>query len=384
MEQLFSRGTATQPDEMPETDEPESTVLANTANPVIIAGESTPVAVTEPPIVTDILPIDAVESGSSAIPIPPTTAAETRSEREKTGPKIWDRRTMSAAAESTVHRLKRALSADSNADLATVDPLTRQHPVRVRVDGLVHEAEELLESGEFQDAKVLAERAANLATTVALDYLPNEERPDDLLQKIVTAIDERDRAPSVTADGPSLPVLELPRDNIKPQAVAEEIIPPVETATVKAVRKNHTMSVVAANRPALLSLPTLPTERTPSPTDLVVMGSIMEVAETPKLIDPVTAVGIAAPSAIGARLRANSEAGPLLVPSESRPVPPQVAEVSPLPAYTSAVAPRAATLATDAPTFTFVWNDLWPLWGLAIVAGIVSLALLARRWVTGH
>lgn len=385
MSQLFSREAPTPPAATAKIDEPESTVLANTANRTTTAEESPLAAVTEPPVSTEILPLDATEGGSATLTVPPATATEVRPERERSGPKIWDRRAMSAAAESTVHRLKRALSADSDADVVNVDPITRQDPVRVRVDGLVHEAEDLLEAGDLQDAKVLAERAVELAATVTLDYLPTEERPDDLLQKIVTAIDERDRAPSIGGDTPTLPVLTVPRENLPLNVGDESLAPPLESATVITQDEPSPMSLVAANRPGLLSVPLTPSRESDSPSSLVVMDRIAdEGIETPLAIDPVTAVGLAAPSATGARLRMNRDAGPLLVAAENRPVPPQVAEVSPLPAYTATAAPRPESLATDAPTFTFVWADLWPLWGLAVVVGIVSLMLLIRRCIAGH
>lgn len=380
MDQLFSR----HPDK-PATDtaldeEPGSTVVANTATPVVTSEDSLAATVTEPQKNSSSPIVEEITEGPHLAVNHRATADEPRHERERPIPKIWDRRMMSAAAENTVHRLKRALSADSDNTQTTADGTAQQQqPVRVRVDGLVQEAEELLESGDLQDAKVVAERAADLAATVALDYLPNEERPDDLLQKIVAAIDDRDRAPIGAGEVTGAPILALPADAPVEDSTSERPFSLEIPAEITPSR-----SVVAANRPALLSTPL--TEITASaPASLVEMSPVLgELNETPEAIDPVTAVGLAAPLATGNRLRQNRDAGPLLGSPEARPVLPQIAEVSPLPAYTATAAPRAENLATDAPKFTFLWNDLWPLWGLAIVIGIVGGALLMRRLVTGH
>lgn len=379
MDQLFSRHPEKPATDVAVDDEPGSTVVANTATLVVTNEDSLAATVTEPQKSSSPPTGDDSTAGPNLVVSHHSPSEEPRHDRERPMPKIWDRRMVSAAAENTVHRLKRALSADSDTNQDQSDGVAQQQPVRVRVDGLVQEAEELLQSGELQDAKVIAERAADLAATVALDYLPNEERPDDLLQKIVAAIDDRDRAPIGAGEVTGAPILALPADAPVEDATAERPFSLEIPAEITPSR-----SVVAANRPALLSTPL--TEITASaPTSLVEMSPVLgELNETPEVIDPVTAVGLAAPLATGNRLRQNRDAGPLLGGPEARPVLPQIAEVSPLPAYTATAAPRAENLATDAPKFTFLWNDLWPLWGLAIVIGIVGCALLMRRLVTGH
>ncbi|HET6424862.1 MAG TPA: hypothetical protein VFG20_14325 [Planctomycetaceae bacterium] len=376
MEQLFSRGPTGSEADVLEAAEPESTVSANTATTVVTLEDAAPVTITEPLLDSAGIQSEPV-ADTSVMPGQSRVTVEPRPEREKPGPKIWDRRTVSAAAENTVSRLRKALSTDGDANLAVGDLQNREHPVRVRVDGLVHEAEELLESGEIHDAKVLAERAVELAGAVGLNYLPTEERPEDLLQKIVAGIDERDRAPVVNVDGTPLPVLTLPP--AEAEAKRTELTP----AIVETARTEIVFGAVAANRPALLSAPSVGVES--SDGGLVVMGPISnDLTEPPVPVDPVTAVGLAAPSATGTRLRMDRDAGPLLTAAESQPVPPQIADVAPLPAYSTVVAPRPTTLATDAPKFTFIFADLWPLWGLAIVIAVVGAMLAARRWLTGH
>jgi hypothetical protein len=379
MGHFFNRAPSSPAVETVEKHEPESSVSANIATPVLTDEEEGRISIAQAETTPRPMPAGEGQILASA----DRSATDDRPEKEPSGPKIWDRRMMSAAAEGTVNRLKRALSSDSHADTPSNDPFSRQHPVRVRVDGLVHEAEELYAAGELQDAKVLAERATELAEVLALDFLPNEERPEELLRKIVAAIDDLDRAPAASterlSDEPRLPPLSMP-----PRETAGMPILSLSEPTAPSRQLEMSSGTVAANRPALLSPQVSADASIAMPDKLVVMEpNLNDDVPTARLPDPVTAVGLAAPSA-STRFLSKPESGPLLTSTDIRPTPPQVAEVSPLPVYSTTATSRPASLATDAPTFRFVWADLWPLWIFAGVVGVVGLILLTRRYVTGH
>ncbi len=358
------------------TAEPESIVSANTALPSESSEVSEAVTITENPVEEKLARVGAEPNLDSF-----ADSDAPRADREPNGPKIWDRRVVSQAAENTVHRLKRALSSDSRPNAATTGEFSRQHPIRVKVDGLHHEAEQLLREGDYHEAKAVAERAVEMAESVALEYLPNEERPDDLLQRILTAIDNQDLAPvagtaSSGTDESDLPILKLPADDVFETVPVDASHGPNSGSSSAA-----SMGTAAANRPLILPDRAFNQKE---PIDLVVIEPVLSDVAAPASDGPSAgAVGLKAPFS-EPRFLARNEAGPLVVSTEARPAPPQIADVAPLPAFKSGVVPRTQKLVDNHPTFTFVWADLWPLWMLAAVIVVFGTALLGRRLITGH
>lgn len=366
--------------------EPLSTVTANTpgsaidVDPPDAAAESA--SASGPSLVEDDAdgPILVVATPTGDQPAEPTA------EKEASGPKIWDRRMVSAAAESTVNRLKKALSSDAHSETAPVDPLSRNHPLRVRVDALHQKAAKLLEAGELQEAKTQAERAVELSASLAMEFLPNEEHPEDLLHRITAAIDERDLAPAALV--PMFPVedTEVARP-VSPRVPDESALTPFDAAPTSFdlnVNRETTPGTMAANRPLrLLSQSGSETEEQTT-TDLVKIGPILgEEAHSAAIVDPVTAVGLAAPTAAD-RLRFRGDSGPLLLPTEKRPSTPKVADVAPLPAFPATVAPRQKAVDPDKPATGFEWSDLWPLAVLASLLLLFASTLVLRRVIVGH
>lgn len=292
------------------------------------------------------------------------------------GSKIWDRRMVSAAAETTVNRLKRALSTDARRESPALDPLSRTHPVRVKVDGLQQKAVELLEEGDLQEAKAQAERAVDLSESLALEFLPNEEHPEDLLQRIVAAIDALDEAPSVN------PLLGAVVD----EPVMESEGPLLATDPVLAMAEPilSNRGAVAANRPLRLAAQTEVAVKSKDSSDLVEMGPILDTeAQGLSSREQTRDQGLAITSSAD-RLRLRADTGPLLVSAERRPTTPQIADAAPLPPFRSAVAPRPAPPDSEQPTTEFEWSDLWPLGVLGGVLLCFMSGLFVRRMVTGH
>lgn len=297
------------------------------------------------------------------------------------GPKIWDRRMVSAAAENTVNRLKKALSTDARRESPAIDPLSRTHPLRVRVDGLQQRAAELLAAGDLQEAKLQAERAVDLSGSLALEFLPNEEHPEDLLQRITVAIDELDQAPSAN---PRLgaPGADMTVDSEFPLSTTNPLLPTTDTESLPSHSLNS--GTVAANRPLRLAsrAETEPSNR--NSTELVAMEPILN--EDPRGGaggSSLSERGLAAPTSAD-RLRLRSESGPLLLPVERRPSTPQVAEAAPLPAFRSTVAPRQVPVDPERLGTGFEWSDLWPLGVLGILMLCFTSGLFLRRLVMGH
>ncbi len=304
-------------------------------------------------------------------------------ESDKTpgGPKIWDRRMVSAAAENTVNRLKKALSTDARKDATGLDPLSRTHPLRVRIDGLQRKAAESLEAGDLEEAKDQAERAVELSASLALEFLPNEEHPDELLRRITVAIDELDQPPTAN---PQFGLLtdEPFTDSDEPAPLVAPTLPAPEADLLSSTAPNT--GTVAANRPLRLAsqIASAPLEQ--SPSELVEIGPILadEARSTSsELLGGDTRI---ATSSSADRLRLRNEAGPLLITTERRPLTTQVAEAAPLPPFRSAVTPRQAPTDVDHPASGFEWADLWPLGVLGMLLLCFATGLTMRRLVTGH
>ncbi len=302
-------------------------------------------------------------------------------EKAPSGPKIWDRRLVSAAAENTVNRLKKALSTDARRETPAIDPLSRTHPLRVRIDGLQQKAAELLEAGDLQEARVQAERAVELSASLALEFLPNEEHPEDLLQRITTAIDALDQPPSANPRLGTLDDEPFSESQSLPPVVGP-LLPLTDGESSNSRLLN--LGSVAANRPLRLAARADAEPTSETPAELVAMVPIFEGesrggSARGSIIDG----GMAAPTSAD-RLRLRGDAGPLLVPAERRPSTSQVAEVAPLPAFRATVAPRPASSDPEKPGTGFEWSDLWPLGVLCVLMLCFVSGLLVRRIVAGH
>lgn len=364
--------------------EPVSSVTANAPGqtaavvdpsmnePAPDSGERLAVDVTDGPSLA--VPAVLDEEGSR-LEIPP------QKEKESSGPKIWDRRMVSAAAETTVNRLKKALSTDTRPEPTPLDPLSRTHPLRVKVDGLHQKAVTLLEAGELQEAKAHAERAVDLSESLALEFLPNEEHPEDLLQRITLAIDELDQAP--TAATPPIADMDAVSGRILP---TDDGLPIMEMPAIGTGSSSPAMlsGTVAANRPLRLPESTSFKEDNVELNGAVEIGPILgEEPLDPTAKDPFAESELPA-LASADRLRTRLDSGPLLLSAERRPSTSQVAEAAPLPAFRSTVASRPAPSDPVSPGSGFEWVDLWPLGVLVGLMLFFASGLLLRRLVTGH
>jgi|GEM_PF-3828948 len=96
-------------------------------------------------------------------------------------------------------RLRAALSDDSRRNRQPNVDVAEQDRLRLRVESLMGRASELLDRGELVAAQRAVELAQSLADDGALEFAPDEERPVDLLTKIVARIDAKAAQAAVTA-----------------------------------------------------------------------------------------------------------------------------------------------------------------------------------------
>lgn len=268
--------------------------------------------------------------------------------------------------QQRIRELKEALSADAERELAEPPP-PALHPMRLRVDGLLRRAQELLKGGELKEARRMAQVAAELSDSVSLEFLPTDERPNDLLREIDDQLGHPD---DVLPEGDSQ---ELPRSEVAAAPDADELSPPGGSGTV------------AANVPRAIQA--LHDEPTDLPSDT---GSDdVEVLPTLTIIspEPLTSAGDHARIAQLARREAWSVPGGESAVSapEPAPPPPTLGEIGPLPRFADRTVARVAPADSVPVTSShgLFWTDWLAAGALAAIFAVVGLALGIRRWRCG-
>ena len=104
-----------------------------------------------------------------------------------------------------IERLRAALHEDSERAKSTSRLTTGAHEVRVRVDSMLERSRRLFDLGQLREARHTAKAAHDLGDSARLDYLPDEERPIDLVQRIDEQLREVEQGKDAasTVDGPS-------------------------------------------------------------------------------------------------------------------------------------------------------------------------------------
>ncbi len=330
----------------------ESTVAANTAGQVAELTDSIdghidghidddPTSAATAKVVVPPTSIEPLEQVTAAVPLDVTPGIVT----------------------ATMQRLRDALSSDVREAVAPIDPFSRQHPLRIRIESLLGRAQTALNEGDLEEARVTAERAVQLSETSALEYLPNEERPEEVLQRIVERIDSRDLAPSEVSPDALLPPLVSPARGAQPESI---VLPVREHSDHRAAPDQP--AVVVANRPRSVELP-----------DAAEADSMIELTAPPEM--PAEAAPVLPPhpeEAFKPGLPSRPEQPLLTVPNDPSPAPPQVDEAEPFPHVKrlSSVPTPASSL--EPPIELLIWADLWPLAILGLIVLICAIGLGIR------
>lgn len=268
---------------------------------------------------------------------------------------------------STMQRLRDALSSDVREAVAPIDPFSRQHPLRIRIESLLGRAQTALNDGDLDEARVAAERAVQLSETSALEYLPNEERPEEVLQRIVERIDSRDLAPSeLSPDALSPPLMTTPRIPLLPELPGESFPDPQSDHELP--ETPATPAVVIANRPQSVELPASDEpalDAVPSSADEDVTGNEPVLPMLPE-------------AAVVSRASSKPEQPLLTVPNDPSPAPPQVDEAEPFPQVRRLSSAPTPVASPAPPIELFIWADLWPLSILGLILVICALGLGLR------
>lgn len=92
--------------------------------------------------------------------------------------------TDSSRSDSAMERLNAALFGETRPRQALPEHSLTTLDERVQVDALLSEAKSLLEGGQFDQALAAAQKAKEVGDAAHLEYLPDEERPSDLVSRI--------------------------------------------------------------------------------------------------------------------------------------------------------------------------------------------------------
>jgi hypothetical protein len=273
-------------------------------------------------------------------------------------------------ADQRVHDLKAALHADAARQQSPVSAPTGPHPLRLRVDGLLRKAIDQLAAGQPDEARRTAQLAVDLSNTAGLEFLPNEDRPSDLLREIDEQLAARrapPREPAETpATSPQLPAIEPgPIAALPP---ASRLIPAVQEAAAGTMAANFPLSVRSA--------------RDKEPVD--------DAEPHDEAIEPAVAtVRMASVEAPVAFNRQSLWTAPELDPSPSpapqvAPKPPMIDEIEPLPSYRDSL--EVAPPPQDAPlrATSLHWSDWLSVAAMLTLLAACGLALFLRRWWQGH
>lgn len=163
--------------------------------------------------------------------------------------------------DGRIQQLKAALTADAAQVEQDQVAAAQRHPMQLRAEAMTHWAQELLQLGRLSEARRAALQAIDLSETAKVQYLPNEDRPRDLLERIEAALNQRHDVPqpapvpnAETLGGIAEPVNMasplVPDSAVTPQA-HEQWLPLGRSEPESHVDDVH-QGLVRANQPVLL------------------------------------------------------------------------------------------------------------------------------------
>lgn len=272
--------------------------------------------------------------------------------------------------DQRLQELKHALQADVDQLLSSEDTSRTPHPLRLRVDALLRRARDLLNVGRLSEARRSAQLAVDLSDAVALEFLPSEERPVDLLREI----DER-----LVLEQPENPASFGSEHDTAQSDDSDHSQGGMtwEPSTASGMEASRVAANVPLGRPANLA-PRL--ERAP-PTELI-FETMPESALHPGLAEDATEPEPAVP--LQWEEQGLDEGSRL--PAPHAPHPPQLGSIEPLPAFQEQggrVEGGTAWIQKEfhgAPGNSFYWTDVLPMVALLVVLFIFGTGLSIRAW----
>lgn len=371
-----------QRDEWPaETEAPESEVASVKAN-VAIRPES-PAAGSRPVLPDLVVPEDI---GFAALR-PSDPPAEAGFPSDAATP-AWDdvvpssRAVASEEPEQRIQELKAALTADAGRQARERELAISEHPLRVRAESLTLRALELFRRGELVGARRAAQQAVEISETGHLDYLPTEERPSSLLNRIDAAIN-RQASEQQVAQNSSNQYDDVGRATLEIPLPDPETLPP----QVPLLHSSDVPVRVAANRPVRLRPQEAYPELTPHLEDATAHSSatLAGALESP--------VGETAEVSAGSapRIRGLPEYWREPVPDNmtsslsQAPAPPTLDDLEPFPSVrhvqeTPRELPELAQTPIR-PMFS-LGSLLWGFGAVCLIIGMTGIGLTIRRILT--
>lgn len=287
--------------------------------------------------------------------------------------------------EQRIHDLKAALTADTERQPPESSTFSGPHPLRLRVDGLLRRAYEQLQADQWDEARRTTLLAVDLSDKASLEFLPNEDRPGDLLRQIDAHLEARRDSARVPAESQS-PVAapQLPPSLEDAGPIASVTTPPA-SRVIPAIQQTAGMDAVAANYP--LSVHAAPDEKA-SPSSA---AEVVTLPALPPLKSPAreSDIRVALAEAPVAFHREAQWTPPALEPAatpvpHAAPKPPMIDEIEPLPLYREPQTTAPPPIDSPIGVAAAHWSDWLAAGVLLLLLSACGLALGARRWWCGH
>jgi hypothetical protein len=340
--------------------------VARTVDPDALPAQSDQTVLADPPF--DEAEADVRPPGPP--PIVEGWAAESAAGRDDFG--------VLADDDQRLRDLKAALTADAIRELSSEDAPTAPHPLRLRVDNLLRRAQDLLKRGRLSEARRNAQLAVDLSDSVALEFLPSEERPVDLLREI----DVRMQAEHASLSQSAAPI---PPDDTDLDEKADREHAEQRRTVAGERRETH---LAAANIPLTNQRPS-PADTAPPPAEVVVLESAYDADLVFGSVPPRQPAGgddgsVLSPVTIS--WEAPGLDGPARGVPPTAPEPPRIDSIEPLPAFRDRQAIQAGspTMGESQPQFRtsepFYWTDVIPVVALVLVLVVFGTGLAFRSW----
>jgi hypothetical protein len=315
-------------------------------------------------------------SGTASVPAPPDRAPIAL--RPTIDPFIAEGPVSAEAPiDQRMQELKSALTADAEPDLPEIVPSFNSHPLRLRVDGELRRANELLAAGELAEARRKAQLAVDLSEAAALQFLPNEDRPGDLLRQIEERLAATTQAPrehvegklsNVGAPRPSLPTGEA-AFNLRSSPPTIPITPPV--AGEGTVAANVSLAARQRKDAPVGETPIAVTVEIPA-----VPGSFAELLS--RVPSPEAPISLNRDTSWPAAPMEDAAPVPAVAPR-----PPTVDEIEPVSRDFGTTRPAVPRRAASTERTALHWMDWLPLGVLGLLLCLCGAALGVRRWRHG-